>query len=514
MRQVGAASISHVSAIHKPAIISPKERSFLLVLPLVVSLLVYTISEVFVGRCASFSSAPLQVKILQDSSRLSELHLRFHHYGFIQNRESLSREASASHGFFVEAIGPRLHGALLATGSCAQSLLPAKVITQDDSASNIDTAGNGEMAEWLSGVQRAPALTVCPTLCSEAAASGDGWALYPDPASLAACNETMLHQVVFQNEVENGQNTKLAIEACAADFSPTPKAVSFAGEQESVAAVCTTPNHVMLNISVALSSSVPAARAQDSFSTQHLLTAGRQVVNYLAFAEPSCSRNSMSLAYFQSSIIDVFGGAEVHQHHLTAQVLESFIMYAEQKSLAKTTVVQLCAGEERGADYGVGIIAGSAKNFAVVQQAMQSWAEGRCVPVADNKEDWMTVTIRVPKAEAHPANSTDIVIPRDTTSPAHPFSHGAHAHRGGVVLRFSATSLQGARDLDQLHLFLQSHQPRPEWLTTSPRANAPTHSTRLTGSRRSREPSQSFRVCRKPRFAIVSPYLALQLSIQ
>lgn len=320
-----------------------------------------------------------------------------------------------------------LLGALIVAGTSAQSLSPVQVLTRDDSTLHIDTAGDADMEEWLAALQRAPALTACPVRCSEASTSGDSWALYPDPASLAACNETMLLDVAFLNEVENDQNSKLAIKACAADFSS--KDVSFKAE-EDVAALCTTPNHIMLDTSVVLSSSIPGARAEDSFSTQHLLAAGRQVINYLGSKKPSCSRNSMSLGYFQSSIIGVFGGTEVHQHGLTTEVLDKFLAYAQQKSLSKTTIVQLCEGDGRGADYGVGIIAGSAKNFAIVQQTMKTWADGRCVADVKGEKDWMTVTIRVPKAKPSAANSTEIVTSEEAISPAHLFSRGGLAHLG------------------------------------------------------------------------------------
>ncbi|KAH7317094.1 putative glycosyl hydrolase, family 18 [Stachybotrys elegans] len=279
------------------------------------------------------------------------------------------------------------------------------------------------MKAWLAALQRAPAATICPLPCGELEALGQGWAVYPDQASLAACNETMLVDFVFQEMADDGLNNKLALSACVADFSAQD--VVFRANAD-IAALCPTPNHAMIERTVALVSSVPGARAQDSFSTEHLLAAGRQVLHQLESEKPSCTRNAISMAYSQSSLIGVFGGPEVHQHGLTAEILDKFLVHAQETSLSMTTLVQLCEGDGLGSDYGVGIIAGSTRNFPVVQKAIRSWTDGRCYTDAagdGNANDWTTVTIRVPNK----ANSTKFVTREDDTSPAHLFSRGGLA---------------------------------------------------------------------------------------
>ena len=309
-----------------------------------------------------------------------------------------------------------LFGALLATGASAYR-------RRDELSASIDTADDAELEEWLAALQRAPALTVCPSSCTEVNESGDGWALYPDLASLAACNETMLLDVAIQNDVEDGRN-KLTLRACAADYSSGSQIFE---ADDSTAALCSTPNHVMLNTTVELATSVPNARSGDSFLTRHLLDAGRQVVHYLGSEKPSCTENTLSFGYSQSAILGVFGGAEVHQHGLTAEVLNQFLQYAEEKSISKTILVQLCEGDGRGADYNVGVIASGAKNFALVQETVRTWADGKCVSDVDGDDDWMKVTIRVPKANPQSVTSTEIVSAEDATSPAHVWSRSALA---------------------------------------------------------------------------------------
>lgn len=320
-----------------------------------------------------------------------------------------------------------LLGALVAASTCVQAvhpLIPVSVNRRDDSPFNINTGGDKDMEAWLGALERAPADTVCPVSCRELADSGDGWAMYQDQASLAACNQTMLVDVVYQTAVSNTQNTDLALRACVADYSSAD--VSFQPKAD-VAALCPTPNHAMVDRTVGIVSSVPGAKAQDTFSTDHLLEAGRQVLHQLRSEKPSCTRNARSMGYFQSSLVGVYGGLEVHQHGLLVDILDKFLDHAKETSLSKTTLVQMCEGDGVGADYGVGIIASSTRNFAVIQKTMKSWAEGHCVGNSTG-EDWTTVTIRVPKTQPK-ANSTAIVTRDELSSPANPFSRIAQLNR-------------------------------------------------------------------------------------
>ena len=164
-----------------------------------------------------------------------------------------------------------LLGVLVAASTCAQavqSLIPVSVNRRDDSPFNINTGGDKEIEAWLGALERAPADTVCPAPCRELVESGDGWAMYQDQTSLAACNQTMLVDVVYQTAISNTENTDLALRACVADYSSAD--VSFQPKAD-VAALCPTPNHAMVDRTVSIVSSVPGAKAKDTFSTDHLL---------------------------------------------------------------------------------------------------------------------------------------------------------------------------------------------------------------------------------------------------
>ncbi|KAK2797393.1 hypothetical protein FQN50_009194 [Emmonsiellopsis sp. PD_5] len=263
-------------------------------------------------------------------------------------------------------------------------------------STTLNTRNNNAIDDWLAANKRAPssALTACPLSCRESgnSTSGPGRFLFPTAARLEACNETMLLDFVVRNE-------KTTIRACTADYSSTMKAVH--EPDDKTAALCPTPNHALLETSIKMSHFSADKVNDHGFAVQDLLSAGHQVVNHFKSRKPSCAENALAFGYSKSAVVGVFGGAEVHQHGLTTEVLNNLLDYARANSLSKTTVIQLCQVDGRGADYGIGIIASSAKNLALVREAVKSWADGRCVSeVEDDDEEWMTVTLRVPKSKS------------------------------------------------------------------------------------------------------------------
>lgn len=270
----------------------------------------------------------------------------------------------------------------------------AAVASKAAASSDLDARQtDDELDKWLSALQAQPleALKSCPISCRTA--GDDSWFLFPDASQLASCNETMLLNIAVQAAEEKHNNeTPTVIRACTADYD-TSRTMRVAFVPNSTkASLCVTANKVLDEGSVYMHQ--PGKLGE--FLVEHLMSAGRQVKNYLASQEPSCTNNAMAFGYSQSAAIGLFAGAEVHQHGVTADVLDKFLEYAQDKSISSSTVVQLCGAEGRGADYSIGIVSSSTKNLDFVQEAVKTWADGKCVSQADTGEDWMTVTLRVP----------------------------------------------------------------------------------------------------------------------
>lgn len=156
----------------------------------------------------------------------------------------------------------------------------------------------------------------------------------------------MLLNMVVQTTTQDDESASNVVRTCTADYEASMTA-KFVPDEEK-ASLCTTANRVLENASIFLHH--PNVANNDDFSINHLLAAGSQVVQHLALQQPSCTNNAMEFAYSQSSAIGVFAGAEVHQHGLTLDVLKNFLEYAQEKAISKTTVVQICGADRRGAD--------------------------------------------------------------------------------------------------------------------------------------------------------------------
>lgn len=223
----------------------------------------------------------------------------------------------------------------------------------------------------------------------------------------------MILNMVVQTESGDNRASQPVVRACTADYESRVK-LAFVPDDEK-ASLCTTANRVLEEASVYMHH--PQVGDDDGFSVSHAVTAGRQIVNRLAQQEPSCTHNAMEFGYFQSSAIGIFAGAEVHQHGVSSVVLRKLLEYAQERGVSKTTVVQLCGADERGADYSIGVVATSAKNLGFVQKAVKAWANGGCVSQTDAGEDWIKVTLRVPAP-------VDTIIP-SSSSPTTNGTHGS-----------------------------------------------------------------------------------------
>ncbi|XP_014561985.1 glycoside hydrolase family 18 protein [Bipolaris victoriae FI3] len=287
-------------------------------------------------------------------------------------------------------------------------------IPSDDRVAIRAQDAGDDLDEWLAAAQRvsAEALKACPSSCSTASnknlTSRAEWFLFPDATKLALCNETMLLDMVVKSAI-NDDAAQTVVRACSADYDSGLKAAFVA--EEGKASLCTTANRVLEQNSIYLHQPQVGA---DEFSVNHLLSAGRQIANHIKLQEPSCTNNAMEFAYSQSSSIGLFAGAEVHQHGITKIVLEHLLQYAQDKAISKTTVVQLCGSDGRGADYSLGIVATSAKNLAFVQEVVRTWASGACVP-ATAGEEWMNVNLRVPGPVTGTSNSTNTTTAANNT---------------------------------------------------------------------------------------------------
>lgn len=162
------------------------------------------------------------------------------------------------------------------------------------------------------------------------------WYLFPDLTKLALCNETMLLDMVVESATE--KHNSPVVRACSANLDSMQSL--FEAENDK-ASLCTTANRILEKTSVYMHQ--PEVANDNEFSINNLLSASQQIKNHLERHQTSCTNNAMEFAYSQSSSIGLFSGIEVHQHGLTNDILEKFMVYAQENSITKTTIVQVNA---------------------------------------------------------------------------------------------------------------------------------------------------------------------------
>lgn len=283
----------------------------------------------------------------------------------------------------------------------AGTIAPATA-SQHDARS--DTAG---LDAWRAANNRTASPQTCPLSCQDIESGSDdsSWFLFPDLAGLSACNDTMLLSFNVQETIIDGvQAPVMAIRGCKADYSLSPAQDNSAMSKDDVAAVCSTPNHDIVETSATIGQPADAALSGSSASLADILSAGHQVLNYLSTKTPSCTDNVLTFGYAQSAVVGLFAGAEVYQHGVHADILSRLLQDVEdKKASSEVQIVQLCPDHGRGADYAVGIIVAPANDLNLVQETLRTWADGRCV--TGNFDNYMTISLRVP-GQVQSSNST------------------------------------------------------------------------------------------------------------
>ncbi|KAI1110528.1 glycoside hydrolase family 18 protein [Nemania sp. NC0429] len=293
-----------------------------------------------------------------------------------------------------------------------------------------------DLEEWRAAINRTSSTETCPSSCKDDPGDLSSWFLFPDVASLANCNETMLLSFSIQEEVVAGQEEPITgIRGCKADYSLGSAQNNSAMSDDNVAAVCETPNHRIVETTVSVGE--PASNTIDGNElalVDDLLLAARQVRNYLSTTVPSCEDNVEAFGYSRTAVVGLFAGVEVYQHNVHANILSRFLKDLEDgEPFAGTRIAQLCPGNGFGADYAVGIIAGPVEDLTLIQGVMRSWVDGRCV--SGNLQDYMTASVRIPgRLEQLNSTSSSVSLPApsspaDSTEEAHIWARARLAAR-------------------------------------------------------------------------------------
>ncbi|KAH9204631.1 putative glycosyl hydrolase, family 18 [Leptodontidium sp. 2 PMI_412] len=243
------------------------------------------------------------------------------------------------------------------------------------------------LKEFQEATERTPnyLLEACPSSCTDLKAESE-WFLYSDAARLNLCNETLLMGFALEHDLKSN-NDKTAIKACKADYG----VVKEVDQSLETAAVCPTPNHVQVSVSVKVTSYGSSEQAATG-----ALAAVTQVNNYVSSQPILCNNNTISFGYSSGAVVGLYSGKEIHHQGVTAQLLRKVEAYLQKGSVSQGVIVQLCNSGGRGADYAIGIAASLSGDLSFVQTATKAWKDGKCMPGGEEGATLTQLRFNVP----------------------------------------------------------------------------------------------------------------------
>lgn len=139
------------------------------------------------------------------------------------------------------------------------------------------------------------------------------------------------------------------------------------------------------------------------------MSVGGQALTHLVLQKCSCTNNAMEFAYYQTTDIVLFAGAEILHHGVTSEVLKKLLEHAQDEAIFDTAVVQLCEIGGRSRLQHRNCCYQCEKTYHSLKKLSRLWANGVCVSGSDAGKAWLTVTLRFPApVGATPCNSTDM----------------------------------------------------------------------------------------------------------
>lgn len=231
-----------------------------------------------------------------------------------------------------------------------------------------------------------------PTNCGEAGLNPSNWTVYHDLARLQVCNQTMLLDFNIHNSLDD-RSTSISVRSCTGPSVSTAQSVS--------STTCPSRGNraeVQESIQIAFNQTGTPGSLDD------FTAASQQLKQYLAQQGPSCNA-TIAFAYSGSSTVGFFAGAGAQ--NVSASVFEQFIAEVQTVGIRESVLIQLCAapGQSRSSKYSMGIIANANADLRFVQNAVQTWASGKCVTTYDSSSVWQNVTLLMPSLHQ---NSTSL----------------------------------------------------------------------------------------------------------
>ncbi|KAK2788072.1 hypothetical protein FQN52_006909 [Onygenales sp. PD_12] len=235
----------------------------------------------------------------------------------------------------------------------------------------------------IAKISHLSALNACPMPCSSAGNDPAGWTMYSSVERLRSCNQTMLLDFAIHNPLENPK-TSVKIFACTADDTANQKRAEITSDS------CAASDEI--KAAVDMMTSGPGVTGNE----QHIIAAAKQLQHYLTNSA-NCA-DTFAFGYAENTAVGVYIGSHIQNTGASEAVLQKFIDHVEKNEVSGSAIAQYCG---TNANYVLGIVAKTNGELSEVQNIVQRWTSGECVPLrGDNMIKWTDIQLPVTAKES------------------------------------------------------------------------------------------------------------------
>lgn len=215
--------------------------------------------------------------------------------------------------------------------------------------------------------------------------------------ALSVCNETMLLDFNPSKSLRQDETVR----ACTATLAVGASNITDKDTAQGTSPSC-LPKCSLIKVQESLQlafnvSNTPAELKDFEAASEQLASSLSQRV--------SNSTSMASFAYSNTVALGMFAGSGVRD--IPSSVLRQFITEIKTTGFSDSVVVQLCAKDDRSSRYGFGIAVSGDRDLKFVQDAVSTWASGKCITSFDKAEDWEDITLSIPSISNNSTASFD-----------------------------------------------------------------------------------------------------------
>jgi chitinase len=243
----------------------------------------------------------------------------------------------------------------------------------------------------------------CPVRCSKKSPDPSTWTHLHGVSALKRCEEPVLFDTAIHIPVDD-PNHSVTIRACKASEKSTQVDEPLESIKISKRFVNTTSAEGCLSGAELRQQKANAHLIRwgpsGSENFAEVLTAAEELHKYIT-DDPNCKTTAM-FAQVGKTVVGMYIGTELEKQGAAA-LLQKFIDAAKTAGSPSRMSAQIC-GDKVPSTWMFGVFADTKGNITLVQDALSTWSEAKCISGFDSEEVWQDVDLPVYRAIDVPLN--------------------------------------------------------------------------------------------------------------